>query len=439
MTARTSLQQAIGWVLDQAKQLKVTGCEVDASAGEGFTTSVRMGEVDTVEHHQDQSLEITVYCGTRKGCATTTDLRPEHLQQTLQAAYAIAQFTAADPCAGLPDPADLAKDCRDLDLYHPWPITIEAAIEQCLRCEAIALNADPRIVNSDGAGLTTYSRWHALGNSDGFMGAYQTSKHDFSVSVVAAENDQMQTDYGYTQARDFHDLWTVEQVAMEAANKTLQKLNPGKVKTGQYPILFSAQQSVGLIRELLSAIAGGRLYREHSFLVGALGQSIFPDFVHIHEDPFVSKGLASSPYDAEGVAVHANDLVQAGVLQSYHLDSYSARKLGMPTTGNSGGSHNIVVSHRDQTQQDLIRQIGTGLLVTGVIGQGVDLVTGNYSRGANGLWIENGEIQYPVEEITIAGNLKDMFKHIVSIANDVETRSSIHTGSILIDRMTIAS
>lgn len=436
---KIQLLDTIQYILKQARHKGATDCEAMIATGSGYSATVRMGEVDTIEHYQDRNIMVNVYYGQRKGTATTTDLRQDALDQTIAAACEIARFTVSDPYAGIPNQNDLATTIPDLDLCHPWEITVDAAIDWCQRCEKIAMDVDPRITNSDGASLTTYHGWHALGNSAGFLDAYESTEHDYNVCVIAAENGKMQRDFGYASARHPKKLWEIERVAQEAATKTLGRLNPGTIKTGHYPVIFSPQQSARLVKAFLNAINGSRVYREETFLRGQLGKRIFPDFVTLHEDPFIPQGLGSSPYDGEGVKVQKRDLVQKGVLCGYQLDSYAARKLGLATTGNAGGAHNIAVTSNCATQAQMIQQMDTGLLITDVIGQGVDLVTGNYSRGVSGVWIEKGEIQYPVEEITLAGDLASMFKNIVAIGNDIDTRSAIHVGSIMIDHMAVAS
>jgi PmbA protein len=338
----------------------------------------------------------------------------------------------------LPDPSTLAKDWPELDLYHPWDISVEAAIQQAKLCEKIAMDYDPRISNSDGATIETYQAVHMYANSYGFRGGQHGTRHGLSLSVIAEDKAQMQHDYSYTSARDYKDLWAIEKVAQDAAQRTLHKLNPRKVKTCEAPVIFTAEVATSLISSFLNAISGGSLYRRSSFLVDSIGQNLFPEFISITEDPYILKALGSCPFDSEGVRVSKRNIIEHGNLQGYLLSTYSARKLNMQSTGNAGGIHNILVSCGSQDLQGLIKGMHKGLVVTDVIGQGVNLVTGDYSRGASGFWVERGEIQYPVEEITIASNLRDMFKGILDIGNDIEKRGKIQVGSILIDKMTIA-
>ncbi len=416
-----------------------SAAEIGLSASVGLAVDVRMQAVDMVEHFRDKGFGVTVYFDQRKGSASTTDTRPEAIAKTVEAACRIAQYTEPDPCSGLPEQKDLATEWpQDLSLYHPWNITAEQAIEIAMACEAIALKADKKIVNSEGAAVNTASSLRVYGNSLGFVQDFVSTRHSISCSVIAQKRGQMQRDYSYTNARDAADLDSIDFVATDAAKRTLAKLGPKKLPTGEVPVIFAAEVATGLIGSFLGAISGGSLYREASFLVDHLGKTIFPDWVTITEDPFVKKGLASCPYDGEGVKVSRRDLIQQGVLQGYLLDCYSARKLKMQTTGNAGGAHNIMVSHQAKTLAELLSTMNTGLLITDVMGQGVNLITGDYSRGVSGFWVENGQIQYPVEEITVAANLKDMYRGIQAIGSDVEKRGRIRCGSIFIDHMRVA-
>lgn len=438
----SQLSELMQRALLKAKQNGATDGEVNISQGAGFGVNVRMGQLETLEHYQDQSIDVTVYFGTQKGEASGTDFSDQGLDQLINAACDIAKFTAPDQYAGLPEQSDLATEFTDCDLYHPWDLSIDQAIEQTQICESIALGQDKRIQNSDGAGITTYSGWQGLANSRGFCHAYPTSRHSLSVSLIAKARNQMQTDGSDSTARDAKDLWTSEQVAQEAAHKVLTKLNPKPIKTGRYPVIFTPEAAKSLMGHCLNAMSGSRLYRESSFLQNQLGQQIFPDFMSLYEDPFVKKGLGSSPYDAEGVQVKAQSLIEAGILKTYLLSSYSARRLGLKPTGHAGGTHNLFVKDDRALYPDqaaLLKTMGTGLLITDLMGQGVNLVTGNYSRGASGFFVKNGVIEHPVEEITLAGDLREMFRNIIAIAGDIDTRGSLHVGSLLIDQMTVAA
>jgi len=436
---KQALERTVQLAIELAKQQGATSSVVTASFGSGLTTTVRLGELETVEHHLDQSLSVTVYKGQSKGIASGTAFDEASVNELVSAACNIASFTEEDPFAGLPDKMELATEWPELDLYYPWNISVDEAVELCQRCEALTLKVDKRIKNSDGANLSTYAGLRTFGNSLGFLNTFASSKHSLDVCVIADENGQMQRDASYSEARAAEDLWSPKRIATEAAERTLRRLNPQKIKTGKFPVLFAADVAQGLFGHYLGAISGGNLYRHSSFLLDSLGKQVFPKWFTMHEDPYVKRGLASCPYDAEAVKVSARDLVLDGHVNGYLLSTYSARKLGLKSTGNSGGSHNVTVSHTNQSLDALLKMLGTGLLVTDVIGQGVNMVTGDYSRGANGLWVENGEIKHAVEEVTIAGNLNDMFGNIVAIGNDTETRGSLQTGSILIETMMVAS
>lgn len=432
------LNDTVSQVLEQVKQQGATAAEVAISVESGLSASVRLGEVDTVEFHQDKLLGLTVYKGQHKGSVTTTDLRPEALKTLIEAACRIAGYAEEDPYAGLADREMMADQIPELDLYHPWRVTPEEAIAWAKQCEAAAMNFDPRISNSEGANFSSHSRYRVYGNSHGFLGAYPSTRHSMSCTVIGQTGESMQRDHDYTIARDGHDLEPWEKIGQRAAERTLNRLNARKIKTTQAPVIFSAEMATGIISHFISAISGGNLYRKSSFLLDYLGKSVFPEFVQIKEVPHIPRALGSAPFDHEGVATKQRDIVQNGVLQSYVLSSYSARKLGLKSTGNSGGIHNLLLSHSDKDLEDLLKQMDRGLLVTELLGHGVNIVTGDYSRGAAGFWVENGEIQFPVEEVTIAGNLKEMFLHLVAIGNDIEKRSSILTGSLLFEQMTIA-
>ncbi len=425
-------------ILDEAKAQGATSAEVSVSQGIGFSISVRMGVVETVEYHRDKGIGITVYFGKRKGSASTSDPGADAIKAVVSAASRIAQLSGEDPYAGLADAELMAKTYPDLDLYHPWYIEPEQAIAMALECENQARAVDKRIVNSEGASVSTYQSVGVYGNSHGFIGGYPSSRHSISCSLVGQDAKGMQRDGYYTIARDANDLLSVALVAKEAAVRTVKRLGARRLKTCTVPVIFQAEIARGLIGSFLGAISGGNLYRKSSFLIDHLGKKVFADNISLYERPHIPKGFGSAPFDGEGVATHDRDLVTNGVLQGYLLGSYSARKLGMKTTGNAGGAHNILIKTSDHDLPSLLKQMGKGLLVTEVMGQGVNLVTGDYSRGASGFWVENGEIQYPVEEITIAGNLRDMYQHLVAVGNDIDRRGSIHTGSILLDSMMVA-
>ncbi len=433
-----TLQQLAADVLGNAGRNGATACEVDVSEGFGQTVGVRCDEVETIEFNRDKGVGITVYCGQRKGYASTSDFSPQALRETVEAALAIARFTAEDDCAGLADAALMAKDCPDLDLYHPWALSVEDAIETARRCEQAAFDASPRISNSEGATVSTQQAQFVSANSLGFMGGYPTSRHYISCSVIAGEQDAMQRDDWYTTHRDAARLDDPFSVGRIAAERAVARLGGRKVKTGEFPVLFEAPLAAGLLGSLVHAASGGALYRKSSFLLDHLGQRVMPEFVRIVERPHIPCGLGSASFDSDGVATRDRDVVADGILQGYFLSAYTARKLGMQTTGNAGGSHNLIIEPGELDRAGLLARMGRGLLVTELLGHGINYVTGDYSRGAAGYWVENGQIAYPVEEITIAGNLKAMFAGIQAVGSDVQVRGSKQTGSILIDRMTVA-
>ncbi len=428
--------------LQHAKKLGASDAAVDISESKGLSVSVRQLELETVEQTQDRSLGVTVFAGQRRGSASSSDFSPQALRQTVEAAWHIARYTAEDPAAGLPDEDKLAFEYPDLQLHHPWSISAEQAVRLAVRAERAALELSPLISNSEGAGLDTSEGHFVMGNSRGFLGGYAYSRHSLSVSPIAGKGNAMHRDYWHVSRRCHEDLPAPEKVGRYAAERTLARLSARKIPTGRYPVLFEAPLAVGLLGALVQATSGGALYRQSSFLLDSLGTQILASHIHVAERPHIRGALGSSPFDAEGVRTRDRELVQAGVLQGYFLSSYSARKLGMETTGNAGGSHNLRLSSSlTQAQDDLdamLKKMGTGLLVTELIGQGVNYLTGDYSRGAFGYWVENGVIQHAVEEITIAGNLKDMFQHIVAVGADVLQRGSKASGSILIESMSVA-
>lgn len=436
--SRAALEGVAQQVLDLARQGGATSCEVDVSEGLGQSVTVRLGEVETIEYNQDKGVSVTVYLGQSKGHASTSDFSARALADTVAAAVAIARYTAADDCAGLADASLLATDFPDLDLYHPWTLPVEEAIELARECEDAARAVDGRIANSEGGSVNTSASHFIYANSNGFCGGFATTRHGVSAAVLAVEGDAMQRDYWYSAARHPDDLDAVRDVGRKAGERALRRLGGRRVKTGQYPVLFEAPVAASLFGHMVSAVSGGSLYRKSSFLMDALGSEVFSPNVTIVEDPFLLRGLASSVFDNEGVATSARTLVDAGVLHGYFLGSYSARKLGMSSTGNAGGSHNLLVHSTGETPDELLAQMGTGLLVTELLGHGVNPVTGDYSRGAAGFWVENGVIVHAVEEITIAGNLRDMFRNIVAIGSDINVRGAYHVGSVLVDGMTVA-
>lgn len=425
-------------ILREAEICGASSAEVDISVGKGFSVTSRLGEVETVEYTQGKSIELTVYFGKRIGAASVSDMRWESIQSAVQAACHIARFTQEDPCSGLADPALLAFGYPELELAYPWNLTVEQAIEMACLCEREALAKDKRLVNSEGVTVNTNEGCHLYANSDQFVGFYTGTRHEISCVLVAKQQDEMQRDYSYTIARNPELLLPISIVAQQAAEKTVSRLGAKRLSTQKTPVIFCAEEARSLLGTLTSAISGGNLYRKSSFLLNHLGKKILPDFVRIFEQPHLAGALGSVAFDDEGVATRNNVFVDGGVLQSYCMGVYSARQLGMQTTGNSGGVHNLTISPGKLDLAGLLKAMGTGLLVTEVMGSGVNLVTGDYSRGASGFWVENGEIQYPVQEITIASNLKDMFAHVVDIGNDVDTRGNIRTGSIWIEEMTIA-
>ncbi len=432
------LQHTIEDLLKEAKRCGASAAEASVGASAGLDVAVRLGEVETVEHTRDNGLGVTVYFGHRKGSASTTDLSPKSLRDAVQAACAIARHTQEDPCAHLADADLMARETPDLDLYHPWELGVDEAIAIATTCEDAARGLDPRIVNSEGASVTTYTGLSVYGNSHGFIGGYPSTRHGLSCAVVGEDESGMQRDYWWTSARAAADLEDAVQVGERAAERTVARLGARPIGTRQAPVLFRAEIAAGLLRNLVSAISGASLYRRSSFLLDHLNASVFPGFVRIFEEPHLHRGLASAPFDGDGVATRAKDLVSEGVLRTYLLDTYSGCRLGMPTTGNSGGVRNLSIEMGELDRAGMIAALDTGLLVTELMGHGVNAVTGDYSRGASGYWVERGEIQFPVEEITIAGNLKQMFAGLQAVGNDCDYPGSTRTGSWLIDEMTIA-
>jgi len=432
------LKQIAQDVLDYAAKRGASAAESEVSEGTGQTVTVRQGEVETIEYNRDKGVGVTVYIGQQRGHASSTDFSPQALRDTVDAALSIARFTAADPCAGLADPDMLARDIPDLDLWHPWDLPVERAIELARACEEAGFAVDKRLTNSEGATVSTQGSHFIYGNSNGFLAGYPSSRHGLWCALVAGKGDEMQRDDWYETGRDARELPDPASVGRRAGERAVRRLAGRKIPTTQAPVLFEAPIASSLLGHFVSAVSGGNLYRKSTFLLDSAGQAVFAPFVNVSEEPHVRGALASAAFDEEGVATRAREVVKDGVVQGYFLGSYSARKLGLKTTGNAGGNHNLTLRDTGSDFTALLKTMGTGLLVTELMGQGVNSVTGDYSRGAAGFWVERGEIAYPVHEITIAGNLKDMFRGISAVGNDVIRRGSRFCGSILIDKMTIA-
>jgi PmbA protein len=439
-TGIPQLQDVVSFVLEEARRLGASQCEADANVSQGLGVTVRLGEVDTIEYQRDRGLGVTVYFGKRKGSASTADLSRQAVRQTVEKACAIARYTAEDPYAGLIEPEALARDILDLDLDHPWALTPEQAIEIARRCEAAGLEVDPRITNSEGSSLNSSRHMGVYGNSLGFLAGLCGTSHSVSCSLIAQQGDEMQRDYWYTTARDPADLEAPDTIGRTAGQRAVARIGSRKLSTRKAPVAFSPDIARGLIKHFVGAIRGAAQYRKASFLLDAAGKQVFPDFLQIYERPHIPKGLASNPFDDEGGATKDRDLIRDGVLDGYVLGSYSARRLGLKSTGNAGGAHNLIVATPGKAldPQSFLTRMHNGLIVTELMGQGVNAVTGDYSRGASGFWVENGVIAYPVHEITIAGNLKQMYLDIVAVGNDVDVRGTVRTGSVLVGEMTIA-
>jgi PmbA protein len=433
-----ALKDIVREALDYAQARGATGAEVEASEGVGQSVTVRLGSVETIEYNRDKGVGITVYVGKQRGHASTSDLAAGPVRSAVDAALSIARLTAADEYSGLADPDLLATQFPDLDLFHPWSLEVEEAIERARICEQAALDADRRVTNSEGATVSAQQSHFAYGNTHGFLSGYPSSRHMVSCAVIAGKDENMQRDDWWSVARAAQDLEPVAQIGSRAGERAARRLGARKIGTVQVPVLFETTVASGLLGHFVAAVSGGSLYRRQSFLPDSLGKPVFPGFVRITDDPTVARGLASSAFDDEGVATRRREVVKDGVLQGYFLGTYSARKLGMRSTGNAGGNHNLVMDSTGEDFLALLRRMNRGLLVTDLLGHGVNMVTGDYSRGAAGYWVENGEIAYPVQEVTVAGNLKDMFRQIAAVGNDVLVRSSRQCGSILIERMTVA-
>lgn len=425
-------------ILSEAKRQGASSAEAGISTSSGLSVTVRMGDVETIEHTRDKGLGLTVYFGKKKGSASTTDFSKDAVGDTVRAACAIARHTSEDDCAGLADADLMATSYPDLDLLHPWPLAPEKAIEIALEAEAAAREHDARITNSEGADVSHHEGSYVYANTNGFLGGYASSRHGISCAVIAKDDSGMQRDYWYTVARNAGELEAAAEVGRKSAIRAVERLGSRRLSTRSVPVIYKADTARGLLHHFVNAIRGSNLYREASFLLDHLGKRIFPKGFSIREEPHLKRALGSAPFDNEGVATRARELVSDGVLQGYVLDSYSARKLGMQTTANAGGVHNLVVETDDVGFDALLKEMDTGLVITELMGMGINAVTGDYSRGACGFWVEGGEIRYPVEEITVAGNLRDMYAGIRRIANDVDVRGIIRTGSVLIDRMTVA-
>jgi PmbA protein len=444
--ARSTFEDLVDTALAHAKKLGATDAAAEASEGSGLSVSARLGKLENVERNRDKSLGVTVYVGKRRGNASTSDFSKQAIEQTVQAAFDIARFTAEDPVAGLPDLRDVATHHPDLDLFHPWALSSEQALEFALECENAALSLDKRITNSEGAGVSAqqshFFAGHMRGGQNGFRGGYASSRHSMSVAPIAGKGDGMQRDYWYSSERNACDMASPEDVGRYAAARSLSRLNARKISTRECPVLFESPLAAGLLGGFVQAVSGGALYRKSTFLLDSMGKQVFPKHIDIDENPHVIGGKASAPFDEEGVKTQARKVVEAGKVQGYFLSTYSARKLKMRTTGNAGGSHNLILQSRLTRSSDdldaMLQKLGTGLFVIELMGQGVNYVTGDYSRGATGFWVEKGRIAYPVQEITIAGNLKDMFKGIEAIGADAYTYGGKRTGSILVNRMKVA-
>ena len=437
----STLQNLADEVLGHARKAGASACEVDVSEGFGQSVMVRCGEVETIEYNRDKGIGVTVYLGQRKGNASTADFSTAALRETVEAALNIARFTAADPCAGLPEAhllASRADAAQDLDLYHPWQLSVEQAIELARRCEQAAFAVSPLIANSEGASVSLQEGQFVSANSLGFMGGCPTSRHYLACSLIAGRDDAMQREDWYSTSRNPAEIAAPEAIGDYAARRALSRLGARKIRTCKVPVLFEAPLAASLIGNFVHAASGGSLYRQTSFLLDSLGQPVFSKAVRISERPHLPGALASSRFDNDGVATREREVVEDGILQAYFLGTYSARKLGMQSTGNAGGCHNLIVHPGEHDFSGLLREMGRGLLVTELLGQGVNYVNGDYSRGAAGYWVENGEIVYPVEEITIAGNLREMFRNITAVGRDVLVRGSKQVGSILVGEMKIA-
>eukprot|EP00095_Tigriopus_kingsejongensis_P011839 snap_masked-scaffold9881_size2308-processed-gene-0.1 protein:Tk11839 transcript:snap_masked-scaffold9881_size2308-processed-gene-0.1-mRNA-1 annotation:"microcin-processing peptidase 1" len=436
---REQLESLAQLALDAAAAAGATSAETDISTGVGLDVGVRLGEVETLEHQRDRGMDITVYMGYRKASSSTSDFSVEAIKAAAEKACAIAKHGSQDPCAGLADAELMAKDVPDLDLYHPWAMDVDEAIEHALRCEQAGRDQSDLISNSEGATCGTYAGEGVYANSHGLLHFKRGTQHGYSCTLVAGEGDKMQRDYWFSSARMAQDLSSPESVGIEAAKRALSRLEPRAIKTGTYPVLFNPLMARGLIQSFIGAISGGSIFRRASFLLDKVGEQVFPEFIDMAEFPLIPRAMGSGAIDSEGVARQERVWVEKGVLQGYILSSYSARKLSTVTTGNAGGVRNFSIAPGEQDFDQMLKTMGTGLLVTEMMGGGGNTITGDYSRGASGFWVENGEIAFPVEEITVAGNLADMFMGIAAVGNDVYLPTTIRTGSILLNKMTVAA
>ena len=432
------LSERVADALTHARNRGASQAEASASNNTGLTLRVRMRSVETLESHQDHSLGVTVYLGKRRGAAGTSDLSPGAVRETVDKALSLARFAAEDEYAGLAEAERMATDFPDLDLHHPWDLDAGQAMELALECEAAALDSDPRISNSEGAGVDTGDSCFAYGNSHGFLQNGRSSSHSVSCVVLSEQDGHMERDYDYTVARAPEELAPVKEVGERAASQTLRRLGASKIKSTRAPVLFEPRVARSLIGHFCAAVSGRALYNRASFLLDSLDKQVFADCVNLAERPHIPRGLASRAYDGEGVATNDREVISAGVVNGYFLGSYSARKLGVETTGHAGGAHNLLLQSTGQSYEELLAEMGEGLMVTELMGQGANTVTGDYSRGAAGYWVSGGTLAHPVHEITIAGNLKDMFRNVAAVGADIDRRSGIHTGSILIESLSIA-
>lgn len=434
----TELTRLMNDVLELAKKEGATDAAVAVNNDRGFSVDVRMGQVETVAFSEDKSVGLTVYIGQRKGGASSTDVSPSALQAMVRAACDIAKVSAADPCFGLADRELMSREHPNLDLYHDWDVTPQDAIKLALDCESRALAMDKRIVNSDGVSVSSYESHHGYANTHGGEGFLHSTRHGLSCSVIAKEGEEMQRDYDYTTVRNAKNLIGADVVARNAVERALSRLGSRQIKTQKTPVIFSSRISSGLFGSFISAVSGSNLYRKNSFLLDSQGKQVFPEFIRIYEQPYLHGALGSSSFDSEGVSTRPNVFVEGGIVQQYVLGSYSARRMGLKTTGNADGVHNLTVDPNGDELSDLLREMDTGFLVTELMGQGVNGLTGDYSRGASGFWVEGGVIQFPVDEVTIAGNLKEMYRNILVVGSDVNPNIATRCGSVLIESMMVA-
>ncbi|MBN9231739.1 MAG: metalloprotease PmbA [Legionella sp.] len=432
------LNRLMDTVIDLAQKVGATDAHVAVNNDRGFSVDVRMGAVETVTFNEDKGIGLTVYMGHKKGTASSTDTSLPALEAMVKAACDIAKVSTEDLCFGLPESDLMSQQHADLDLYHPWDLNPKDAIDLALKCENHALGLDQRITNSDGVNVSSYESHHGFVNTKGGRGIIHSTRHGFSCSLIATTGEEMQRDYDYTNARNAKDLLDPKIVAEQAVKRALSRLDACQVETQMTPVIFSSRVSNGLFSNFISAISGSNLYRKNSFLIDSAGQQIFPEFVSVYEQPHLPGALGSAPFDGEGVPTRNNHFVQNGIVQHYVLGSYSARRMGLQTTANSDGVHNLTIDANAEGLEELLKRMGKGLLITELMGQGVNIVTGDYSRGASGFWVEHGEIQFPVDEITIAGNLREMFQNIVAIGADINPNIAMRCGSVLISNMMLA-